>query len=364
MEGNSLMPLRISNRNSKNRYDYTASGITETTRYLLFILIPILQKCSPLPPPVIANRCFTDRLFYIYTSGTTGLPKAAIITHARFVYMAYGMNRCFWMNSDDIIYCPLPLYHSAGGIVGIGQTIVSGITVVIRKKFSASQFWDDCITYNCTIIQYIGEICRYLKVQPVKAVEKQHKVRMAVGNGLRPQIWEEFVTRFNIPKIAEFYGSTEGNANIVNTNNKPGAVGFNSRIAPWAYPIKLVRVNEDTGEVIRDPRTGLCIICEPGVEGRCGMAAVVDKHHTLDLVALANNLKKQLPSYARPLFIRLVESVDTTGTFKIKKTELRKESFNPNVVKDKLYFSNSKTGEYQLINAQVYSDICNGKVRL
>ena len=66
---------------------------------------------------------------------------------------------------------------------------------MIRKKFSASNFWSDCIKYDCTAAQYIGEICRYLLAQPAKTEDRTHKVRTIFGNGLRPQIWEEFRNR-------------------------------------------------------------------------------------------------------------------------------------------------------------------------
>lgn len=62
--------------------------------------------------------------------------------------------------------------------------------------------------------QYIGEMCRYILSSPPKAEDKEHKVRLVFGNGLRPQIWKEFVERFDIQQVAEFYGATEGNANI------------------------------------------------------------------------------------------------------------------------------------------------------
>uniref|UniRef100_A0A7N6FC79 long-chain-fatty-acid--CoA ligase n=1 Tax=Anabas testudineus TaxID=64144 RepID=A0A7N6FC79_ANATE len=180
---------------------------------------------------------------------------------AALVYYGFGMT------SDDVLYDCLPLYHSAGNIVGVGQCIIHGMTVVIRKKFSASRFWDDCAKYNCTIVQYIGEICRYLLNQPVRNTERQHKVRMALGNGLRQSIWEEFMNRFNIPQIAEFYGATECNCSLGNFDNKVGACGFNSQILPYVYPIRLVRVNEETMELIRGP-DGVCIPCKPGEPGQ------------------------------------------------------------------------------------------------
>jgi acyl-CoA synthetase (AMP-forming)/AMP-acid ligase II len=68
--------------------------------------------------------------------------------------------------------------------------------------------------FSYQVAQYIGEICRYLMMVPVCPEEKQHKVRLMYGNGLRPQIWEAFVARFGIKQIGEFYGATEGNSNI------------------------------------------------------------------------------------------------------------------------------------------------------
>ncbi|XP_034458037.1 long-chain fatty acid transport protein 4 isoform X2 [Hippoglossus hippoglossus] len=226
-----------------------------------------LLAAAPSHLPSRPLRCFTDRLFYIYTSGTTGMPKAAIVVHSRYYRMAALVYYGFRMTSDDVLYDCLPLYHSAGNIVGVGQCLIHGMTVVIRKKFSASRFWDDCAKYNCTIVQYIGEICRYLLNQPVRDTEQRHRVRMALGNGLRQSIWEEFMNRFNIPQIAEFYGATECNCSLGNFDNRVGACGFNSQILPFIYPIRLVRVDEETMELIRGP-DGVCIPCKPGEPGQ------------------------------------------------------------------------------------------------
>merc|ERR1712071_253006 len=153
-----------------------------------------------------------------------------------------------------------------GGVLGAG-TIFLGLTVVIRKKFSVSQFWKEVIKYDCTVAQYIGETCRYLLAAAPSAEERSHKIRLMFGNGLRPQIWEEFVRRFQIPNIAEFYGSTEGNANIINFDGRVGAVGFVSLIAPAVYPVGLIKVTEDAEpEPIRG-KDGLCIACKPGEPG-------------------------------------------------------------------------------------------------
>lgn len=170
------------------------------------------------------------------------------------------------MRRDDVIYNTLPMYHAAGSCLGLSAGLLYGLTVVMRKKFSASNFWTDCIKYNCTVANYIGEICRFLYSVPPKPTDNQHKIRLMYGNGLRPQLWANFVKRFNIKDISEIYGATEGNSNIINFANKVGSVGFVPRFAGKAYPAKLIRCDQITGEPIRDVN-GKCIETEPGQPG-------------------------------------------------------------------------------------------------
>ncbi|XP_051168610.1 long-chain fatty acid transport protein 4-like [Leptopilina boulardi] len=207
-----------------------------------------------------------DKLIYIYTSGTTGMPKAAVINNLRYMLMTCGVYSMLGLRSTDRIYDSLPLYHTAGGVVGAGQALLRGITVVLRRRFSASKFWSDCTHYECTVGQYIGEICRYLMTVPPSSYDTSHKVRLLYGNGLRPQIWEPFVKRFQVKQIGEFYGATEGNSNLVNIDNRVGAVGFVPKYASALYPVALLRVNEETGQPIRGPN-GFCIPCKPGEPG-------------------------------------------------------------------------------------------------
>lgn len=115
-------------------------------------------------------------------------------------------------------------------------------------------------------MQYIGELCRYLLLQPPRPTDSQHTIRVAIGNGLRPKIWTEFQSRFNIKQIGEFYGSTEGNCAVVNTDNTVGTCGFTSKIFPRLYPSKLIKIDKETGEIIRD-KNGMAIDCKPGEPG-------------------------------------------------------------------------------------------------
>ncbi|KAK4297268.1 hypothetical protein Pmani_030309 [Petrolisthes manimaculis] len=225
-----------------------------------------LASAATSSPPQIDNVNFGDDMVFIYTSGTTGLPKAAIIKHSRAFFAAAGMGTMIGLTPSDIVYDPLPLYHTTGGIIGVGQALFLGSPVAIRRKFSATQYWNDCIKYGCTAAQYIGEMCRYLLNIPRKPEDTKHQIRMMFGNGLRPNIWKEFESTFNIPTICEFYGSTEGNANIINIDGKPGAVGFVSVLFPAVYPVALIKVDEETKQVVRD-ENGLCLRCKPGEAG-------------------------------------------------------------------------------------------------
>lgn len=306
-------------------------------------------------------------------------------------------------------------------------------------------------------------MCRYCLSAPGQQTDSNHSLRMMFGNGLRPQIWNQFVKRFNIPKVCEFYGATEGNANIVNIDNVVGAIGFVSRIIPSVYPISIIRANPDTGEPLRG-KNGLCVLCKPNepgvfvgkiipnnpsraflgyvdkkasdkkivrdvfhkgdsaflsgdiliadergnlffvdrtgdtfrwkgencstseieaqvsneagyrdtvvygveipnVEGRAGMAAICDPEKSLSLNELGENLHKALPAYAKPQFIRILEKIDMTGTCKLKKVDLQKEGFNPNIIADKLYFLNSKANSYEPLTPEVYEKILSHEMR-
>jgi len=212
---------------------------------------------------------FSDTFGYIYTSGTTGLPKAAVILHQKMFAFGALMVSGFLVKETDIVYTSLPLFHSAGGGLGLGMMLYSGCSVVIKKRFSASDFWKDCIKYKCTVVQYIGECCRYLLQQPPSSDDSQHCVRLAVGNGLRPEIWGEFQERFNIPEIGEFYGSTEGNGALINhctSSDARGACGRMGTLLTKITGVKFVKFDVIEEEPIRD-KDGFCMECqvdEPG----------------------------------------------------------------------------------------------------
>jgi fatty-acyl-CoA synthase len=207
-----------------------------------------------------------DRALYIYTSGTTGMPKAANINHYRVLLASGAFAGVMDTKPSDRMYNCLPMYHTTGGVVAIGALLLNGGSVVIREKFSAREFWDDVVRYQCTLFQYIGELCRYLANSRPSPNETRHRLRLACGNGLRPDLWAAFKSRFRIPLILEFYGATEGNVNIFNFEGKEGAVGRVPWFVAHRFPIAVVRFDIERQEPVRDAN-GFCIRCAPNEPG-------------------------------------------------------------------------------------------------
>jgi len=208
----------------------------------------------------------TDRALLIYTSGTTGLPKAANVSHRRLLLWSFWFAGLMNTGPRDRIYNCLPMYHSIGGIVATGAALVRGGSVLIRNKFSAQHFWDDIADGDCTILQYIGELARYLVNAPSHPRERAHRLRLACGNGLRGDVWEKFQTRFAIPRILEFYASTEGNFSLYNVEGKVGAIGRVPSFLRHRFPLALVKFDEQSGTPVRD-RDGYCVRCATGEVG-------------------------------------------------------------------------------------------------
>jgi fatty-acyl-CoA synthase len=201
-----------------------------------------------------------DRALCIYTSGTTGPPKAANVSHYRIMMWSHWFAGMMLAGPGDRMYNCLPMYHSIGGVVAAVSVLVSGGSVVVCERFSVSRFWDEIVRWECTIFQYIGELCRYLTKAPRRPSEDQHRLRLCCGNGLRRDIWTDFKVRFRIPHILEFYAATEGTFSLYNCEEKPGAIG---RIPPFLahrFPAAIVKFDLERGEPIRDEK-GRCIRC-------------------------------------------------------------------------------------------------------
>ncbi|CAL8100107.1 unnamed protein product [Orchesella dallaii] len=410
---------------------------------------------------------FFDTMLYMFTSGTTGMPKPVLVSHSRYVLVS-GAYHILELTPDDIFYCPLPLYH-AFAFVGIVSTIMYGTPIVLVPKFSASKFWSDIHYYKATVCLYMGELCRFIVNQPPQPeLERGHSLRVMFGAGVKPDVWKTFAKRFNVGKFVESYGSTEGNCSMVNQEGtKVGALGY---VPLWIRPffsVAIIKIDEVTGEMIRDKKTGFAIQCKedeagelvgkivncfpttryegytskeasekkvarnlfrkgdryfrtgdimtrdslgyyyfkdrigdtyrwkgenvsttevegligklsnmrsttvygvlvPGTEGRAGMAAIADPDGTLDLDVINKGVEKELPSYARPVFIRCVKSeqgLAMTGSFKMQKFGLQKEGFDIHTIPDPIFIFNSTSKSYQPLGSSTFKEIIQGNYR-
>mmetsp|Transcript_16179 Transcript_16179/g.32256 ORF Transcript_16179/g.32256 Transcript_16179/m.32256 type:complete len:656 (+) Transcript_16179:22-1989(+) len=224
---------------------------------------------KPIDEAAIPPRAWDADLFYIYTSGTTGLPKASKINHLRFYIAGLMFSTMTGCTSSDRVYCALPLYHSAGGMLGVSGCICAGSEMVLREKFSVSGLSRDLVDYKITVLQYIGEFARFAvngSKTPELDAQAGKTCRVALGNGMRPEVWRRFQDRFKIPKIVEFYGSTEGNATLCNNCNVPGAIGVIPWFAKFLYPVRLALCDPDEGTLLRGP-DGLAMLSPPDTPG-------------------------------------------------------------------------------------------------
>lgn len=403
-----------------------------------------------IEPSAVAVTLSSPAL-HIFTSGTTGLPKAAIVSHRRVLSWAGWFAGLTGTTADDRMYNCLPMFHSVGGVVAIGSVLLNGGCVVLREKFSASAFWDDIRREQCTIFQYIGELCRYLLAAPPRTDDREHGLRLMVGNGLRAEVWEAFEQRFKPEQVIEFYAATEGTFSLYNVEGKVGAIG---RFPPFLLrqpPAVIVRRDDDgivrdgdgrahlcavgeagevlgridqglkfegytsaadsdskvirnvlndgdawfrTGDVMKQDAEGFfyfvdrigdtfrwkgenvattevasalagqagiaeaCVfgVAIPGTDGRAGMAVVSG-----DFAAEALDLATLLPAYAQPVFIRVVDGLAVTDTFKHQKTAYQRDGFDPAL--GGIYWRQPKGGYVPLSNED-YARIQTGALRL
>jgi len=429
----------------------------------------LAERPTDAPDPSVRDDLRAgDPLFYIYTSGTTGLPKAARVSHARFLSGSLGASVIMRLDPEDVSYCALPLYHSAGGVMQQGSALRSGAALALRRRFSAHAFWDDCRRFGATRFHYIGEFCRYLLHQAPRDDDRNHRVYAAMGNGLRPDIWEEFQQRFGIERILEIYGATEGNQVFFNMRGKVGAVGRlpGGPLGRRIGSVKTARYDVERDELERDER-GFCVECAPdepgellcrisqkgmlgrfegytsaeatekkvlrdafepgdawfrtgdllridswgwlyfvdrigdtfrwkgenvstqevaeclsgfpglelvnvygvaveGQDGRAGMAALVPsgRRDRFDATAFYAYVKDRLAPYAAPVFVRLCDEADLTGTLKLRKVALQQEGFDPDRISDPLFARDDAAGTYAPLTAKLRDAILAGGRRI
>ncbi|KAF2003210.1 long-chain fatty acid transporter-like protein [Amniculicola lignicola CBS 123094] len=222
------------------------------------------DRWDNIPPESV--RCL------IYTSGTTGLPKGVNIGTARETLTGYKVAPYLGLKPHDRMYTCMPLYHGAAHGLCVTPSLHAGSTVVLGRKFSHKTFWPEVAKSGATHIQYVGELCRYLLNGPPNEYERKHCVKVAWGNGMRPDVWEPFRERFGIPIINELYAATDGLGATFNRNAGPftaHTIGLRGALWHWRHGNDEVRVrmDVDTEDIMRDER-GFAVRCKTGEPGQ------------------------------------------------------------------------------------------------
>lgn len=439
----------LADTNTRNMFGEAPNGYTNMAANI---------SVHPSAPPDVSDPpTMGDIAVYLFTSGTTGLPKAAPGSHRKFIkaYGGFGL-MSLGMEPDDVLYCTLPLYHGTALLVCWGSVLAGGSAIALRRKFSASEFWNDVRYYRATTFGYVGELCRYLLNQPPSAEDRQHTLTKMVGNGLRPSIWNEFKSRFGIETVAELYASSEGNIGFSNFFNMNNTVGFSTA------PYKLVEFHDGTRDPVRNDkgfmkevpkgRPGLLIgeitrvwsfegytqkeateksilrnafkkgdewfntgdvlknigcghlqfvdrmgdtyrwkgenvstnevenildgsgmvdeaivygVEIPGTNGKAGMVTLVPRSETkgFEPHKLLSYLTDNLPTYAIPVFIRITDAIEKTGTFKYRKVDIQKLGYSLDNQQDEVFVLLPKEKTYTRLTPELKQQIDAGSFR-
>jgi fatty-acyl-CoA synthase len=167
----------------------------------------------------------TDLFMLIYTSGTSGEPKAVKCSQGKVAIAGVTMTQRFSLGPDDTCYVSMPLFHSNAVLVGWAVALACGGSLVLRRRFSASQFLPDVRRYGATYANYVGKPLSYVLATPERADDADNPLRAVYGNEGAPADVERFARRFGTV-VMDGFGSTEGGIAIGGTpDTPPGALG-------------------------------------------------------------------------------------------------------------------------------------------
>jgi crotonobetaine/carnitine-CoA ligase len=198
------------------------------------LMVSSRQEPPPSPRP-------NDLVAVMYTSGTTGRSKGVMITHTHAYEYAHSVIELLEMQSSDIYYNPLPLFHIAGQWAAVYASLIAGATVVLPTAFSLSRFWDDVRKASATCTFLLGAMANWLNRQPVSATDADNPMQRMLIVPLLAEV-EEFKARFGV-KVSTTWGSTE-----INVPTRSGFMLANNRtcgrVAEDRYDVRLVDADD------------------------------------------------------------------------------------------------------------------------
>ena len=236
----------------------------------------ILALPPTRPPNTARDRQTRSTMaLLLYTSGTTttGLPKPVMVSWGKVAAATKSVS--LWLRLDrQVVYTCMPLYHGAASLLAVCAVLRAAATLSLSAKFSHATFWPEIRATRATVLHYVGETCRYLLAAPASPLDQQHHVHAAFGNGLRPDVWEPFKSRFGIPHVYEIYAATEAPGALFNhapNTFSTGAIGRNGTLSSLflAHTRALVRVDTTASPPtpLRHPSTALCQLAAPNEPG-------------------------------------------------------------------------------------------------
>ena len=208
----------------------------------------------------------TDIATIMFTSGTTGVSKGCLLSHRYAVRTAENMIGPFRLTQDDVNYTPYPLSHIGPAYYDILPTLMTGGHVILRDKFSLSNFWDEAIRYGVTWFMCLGSVQQLLYAAAPSEKDKAHSITR-MWSTPAPVPKADFDARFNLHLIpGGGYGSTDAGWVVVPQWDHEGGI---------VLPHFEVGIVNDEDELLPPGTKGEVVIRpkEPGVmsDGYFGM---------------------------------------------------------------------------------------------
>lgn len=182
-----------------------------------------LRASPPVDDASVPAVAASSLCLLLYTSGSTGRSKAAMISHRFVLGQAAGVVEGLGLRSDDVLYCPYPLFHLDAAVMTVAPALLLRAVAAVGERFSVSRYWDEVRALRATVFDFMGATLTMLWKQPPSPRDREHRARLGWGVPL-PEWAAQFEQRFGC-RLVELYGSTEVGAIIYTPLDEPRRLG-------------------------------------------------------------------------------------------------------------------------------------------